>query len=444
MRLAFLSPLNPERSGISDYSEELLPYLARHAEIELVTREYLPENPVIRGAFVTRTPQEFLARRDSYDSVIYQIGNHYGYHGHMASCLRQVPGVVVLHDYSLSYLMLGLTVAQGDVASLEQILEPGYGNEARALARKILLGLIDPYELSLARPVVDMSTGIIVHNSYAFARLQREYPDKLIGIVRHATPVRDPLGDAAALRKKYGLPADDFVIVSVSRLAYNKRLDLAVQVLHDVVREHPQTRLILVGEGHLSRQAEKLIRRYRLQDNVLRTGFVSAQAYLDYIDLADAAIDIRYPTAGETSGGSLRLLQSGKPIVASAQGFFVELPPECCFVIAVEAEEQSMIRDALLKLIRDPDLRRRMGQAARAYALRNLTREQAADGYVEFVGRVNAEGRRPTRQWDLPARSSTFTLPLRVVHQTARLIQFSSQYGAAAAARRVWQHFGGA
>jgi len=36
MKLAYFSPLRPQRSGISDYSEELLPYLARAADINPV------------------------------------------------------------------------------------------------------------------------------------------------------------------------------------------------------------------------------------------------------------------------------------------------------------------------------------------------------------------------------------------------------------------------
>ena len=40
-RIAYISPLNPAPSGISDYSEELLPYLGQHCEITLYADEKL-------------------------------------------------------------------------------------------------------------------------------------------------------------------------------------------------------------------------------------------------------------------------------------------------------------------------------------------------------------------------------------------------------------------
>ena len=46
MRVAYFSPLNPQRSGISDYSEELLPYLGRYLDITLfVERGLTPAEP---------------------------------------------------------------------------------------------------------------------------------------------------------------------------------------------------------------------------------------------------------------------------------------------------------------------------------------------------------------------------------------------------------------
>ena len=42
MKLAVFTPLNPARCGVSDYSEALLPRLARHGEIEVFVDNYEP------------------------------------------------------------------------------------------------------------------------------------------------------------------------------------------------------------------------------------------------------------------------------------------------------------------------------------------------------------------------------------------------------------------
>ena len=51
MKLAYFSPLSPKHSGIADYSEELLPYLAQHAEIDLFVDGFTPTNEAITQAF---------------------------------------------------------------------------------------------------------------------------------------------------------------------------------------------------------------------------------------------------------------------------------------------------------------------------------------------------------------------------------------------------------
>src|SRR5438093_10682676 len=77
-RIAYLSPLNPAPSGISDYSEELLPYLAQYAEITLYIDEHLrPSNPELARhlAVLPIGRLERDQRRRPYDALLYHMGN---------------------------------------------------------------------------------------------------------------------------------------------------------------------------------------------------------------------------------------------------------------------------------------------------------------------------------------------------------------------------------
>ena len=61
MNLAYFSPLGPQRSGIADYSEELLPYLAEGADITLFVDGFKPTNRDLLARFertVVRTLTE--------------------------------------------------------------------------------------------------------------------------------------------------------------------------------------------------------------------------------------------------------------------------------------------------------------------------------------------------------------------------------------------------
>src|SRR5688572_32261198 len=167
LRLAFFPPFNPEKSGVSDYSEELLPYLAEKADIDLVTGPYKLSNPSIAGKFRVLSAAEFLAHADDYDMPIYQIANSVHQHGYMVPCMLARPGVSVFHDYYLHFLMLGLTVMRGNFAGLNRILQATYGADGRKLAYGLLLSIEDPYRVSLVQPLIDASRAVITHNECA-------------------------------------------------------------------------------------------------------------------------------------------------------------------------------------------------------------------------------------------------------------------------------------
>ena len=83
MRIAYFSPLNPQPSGISDYSEELLPYLAAEAEITLFVDGFAPANAEIRAQFSYhdyRHDPAALKTLSDYDAIVYHMGNDHRYH----------------------------------------------------------------------------------------------------------------------------------------------------------------------------------------------------------------------------------------------------------------------------------------------------------------------------------------------------------------------------
>ncbi len=431
MRLAYFTPLNPQRSGISDYSEELLPKLAELAEVDLVIGPYEPSSPEIARRFRVIHTAEFLANRTRYDCAIYQIGNSLQYHGYMIPCLRAVPGIVVLHDYSLSYLMLGLTLLRGNLKGLESALRPVHGTGARRLARRLLTSGLDNYEFSLALPIVEMSRGVIVHSAYARERLRADAPAKKIEVIRHATPIRELRDRRRELRSRFGFRKEDVILASISTLAYNKRFHLLLESLRILGDRFPRIRLIAVGSGRLDSKTTRLISRYGLRDRVVQTGWVSAQDYLDYIDLADIVTDLRYPSAGETSGSSLRAMQAGKPLIVSAHGAFLEIPDECCVRVPVGAGESEFLTRALTDLIEHPEKRLAMGSAARGFVLANLRIERAAESYIQFVEEVVGSPVPIGATWELPEAGSR-SLSARAVSLAYRVCRV----------RYVLRHYG--
>ncbi|MFS0555793.1 glycosyltransferase family 4 protein [Brevibacillus sp. 179-C9.3 HS] len=77
-RVAFFSPILPIKSGISDYSEDLLPYLKKYGlEIELFIDSYKPTSMSISHEFKIYDYKKFeeMNSQKDYDVIIYQMGN---------------------------------------------------------------------------------------------------------------------------------------------------------------------------------------------------------------------------------------------------------------------------------------------------------------------------------------------------------------------------------
>ena len=78
MRIAYFSPLSPIKSGVSHYSEELLPLLQEEFDIDLIIDDYQPTNKEITSRFETINylRYDWLLKERGYDMNIYQLGNN--------------------------------------------------------------------------------------------------------------------------------------------------------------------------------------------------------------------------------------------------------------------------------------------------------------------------------------------------------------------------------
>ena len=155
MKVAYYSPLPPERSGIADYSMLLLPALSRRLDVVPMRRG---RRRPPRGAHVS----------------LYHVGNDPQVHGWIVEALRRWPGVVVLHEFVLHHLVAGLTLARGDVATYLAAMEREGGLAARLLAHGVVERSVPPLwehrpeDFPLAGLVLDAvrDRGVIVQSRY--------------------------------------------------------------------------------------------------------------------------------------------------------------------------------------------------------------------------------------------------------------------------------------
>jgi len=392
-RVACFTPLSPVASGISYYSEDLLPTLARALELTVVVDGYTPTHAAaLTAAGVALLPArdyDRTARARPFAAAIYQFGNSPAHAYMYARALRE-PGVVVLHDVVLHHLRLWMAFNGGRAqrqAYIEE-LRALYGAAGEDLAREVLRGKTPAtlFDYPLVEPILAAAPAIIVHNAASAARLARLRPGSNVRIVPMGVPLPE-LPDRAAARARLGSAPDAFLVVSHGHVNPYKRLDVALRAFRRLATERPDARFVIAGSEApgLGATLERQIGFLGLGGRVRRLGFVTPETVNDLLAAADCCINLRHPSAGETSASLLRIMGAGLPVIVSDAGSFSEVPSGCVIKVPVGRIEEPLLAEYLIALARDGALRAGLGAAARAFVAGEHSVERAATGYLDVL-----------------------------------------------------------
>ncbi|MEN6627125.1 MAG: glycosyltransferase [Candidatus Sumerlaeia bacterium] len=191
------------------------------------------------------------------------------------------------------------------------------------------------------------------------------------------------------LRAELGIPEGVPVVGKVARLAPEKGHHLFLGAAAKVIKEFPEARFVCVGKGRSRAAIEALAKELGIERNVVLTGF--REDVPDIVALFD--IFTLTPTSGESLGTSiLEGFCMEKPAIATEVGGTGESvrDGQTGFLIkaAPEATQIDQLAEAMLKLLRDPELRTRMGQAGRAMVLEEFSPRNLATKCNEIYQRL--------------------------------------------------------
>ena len=355
MKLAFLSPLPPTRSGVAHYASLILPALREKFDLTAFSS--------LEGY-----------RAADFDLAIYQLGNNPHHEFVFAEAMRN-PGVVVLHDLVLHHLIVEMTLARGDEVGYVASMRASHGEAGAAWARGRAAGLHSEMGNFLLPGSVDLamrSRSVIVHNQWAADRLRSFGVTIPIEVVPHPFVAPEPSGDRDALRKRLGFGPNDRVIGFFGFLTSAKRGEVVLEAFRAAHRRDPRLRLLIVGEP-----APNVDMKALEGEGVITTGYVPDEAFDSYYAATDRLVNLRYPSAGETSGTLIRALAAGKPVAVSDYAQFAELPDDVVIKIPFGPHEVSELTGFFLRdLVDGSRLQRRWldGNATLAAAIAGYER----------------------------------------------------------------------
>lgn len=357
--LAVIAPYPPERSGVADYVEAQLSYLAAHYRLVLVCNDLATDLPSERFPGIVIGEAEFLASAQFHQRVVYHIGNS---PAHLLGfrLLRQIPGVVVMHDFFLSDVQQYVDTAIKGMATpaiCHLVESHGYQPLLQSMLEN---GSVDLSAYPCNLHVLERARKVLVHSDYVLRLTQQWYGAPMlrrfskIGFAKEQMPQQDRV----SAKVRLGYAPDDFLVATFGFATPAKSLETIIHAWSTSgLAKEPQAYLLIVGEFLDARYKTRIDRLIKLRQltNVRQVGYAEYDDYLNYLGAVDLAIQLRVQSRGETSAALLDCMANHVPLIANNHGFVEDIPNDAVWKIAADPDA-SELAAAIESFYRNPEV----------------------------------------------------------------------------------------
>ncbi|MGC9202097.1 MAG: glycosyltransferase family 4 protein [Thermoproteota archaeon] len=239
-----------------------------------------------------------------------------------------------------------ITLHGGDVRYL---IKP---NNRKDLYRAVLMNSFKIVSVSEA----------LVDEASSWLKIPRE---KFVVIPNGVDPdLFKPSPENSSIKNKYNV--DGPLVLYVGRLWYNKGLHLLLLAFKSVVQTIESAKLLVVGDGPLRNELVNVARRLNLMNNVVFVGEVDNKELPNYYNSCDV---FALPSVFEGQGiAALEAMSCGKPVVAFNVGGIPEVVEDGKTGFLVKPYSIKDFSESIIKLLKDPGLRKAMGIEGRKVA----------------------------------------------------------------------------
>jgi glycosyltransferase involved in cell wall biosynthesis len=194
------------------------------------------------------------------------------------------------------------------------------------------------------------------------------------------------------VHEAFWLPHGAPVVGNVAALVPHKGQRYLIDAAHLVVREIPDARFVILGEGELRDALERQVREQHLEKHVLLPGFrTDVLGCIKGFDL--------FAMSSVTEGLGTSLLDAmacSRAVVATRAGGIPEVVDDGVTGSLVPPRDHAAMAHAIVRLLKDNGLRKRMGEAGLARVSERFTVERMIAGtaaaYVLVAGRGHVAG----------------------------------------------------
>ncbi len=186
----------------------------------------------------------------------------------------------------------------------------------------------------------------------------------------------------------------DVRFLFMGRVIREKGIFEIIEAFEKVRQQVPNAFLTVAGIGEALDDAKALCATKGLSDSIEFLGFVTDQSKLAVLQRSDVFLLPTWWDEGLPCA-VLEVMTTGLPVIASPNGALTEILEDGVHGFLVPPKSAEVLAEKMLRLARDPGLRRTMGLTNQEFAKKHFSLERQKDVYTKLYRHLLAEPRLP-------------------------------------------------
>ncbi|MEX2805073.1 glycosyltransferase family 4 protein [Streptococcus sp. H31] len=347
-----------------------------------------------------------IAKAYQLDLIHTQTEFSLGLLGKLVAAALRIP---VIHTYHTQYEDYVGYIAKGRLVKpgMVKYIVRGYLSDLDGVIcpSRIVYNLLESYNVKIPKRIIP--TGINVE----------EY--------KRADITYDQIAD---LREELGISKGETMLLSLSRVSYEKNIQAVLQQFPAILAVNPRVKLVIVGDGPYLEKLKDLAEELQLGQSILFTGMVSHDQVALYYKAADFFISA---STSETQGLTyVESLASGRPVIAHGNPYLDDLITDKMFGTLFYKEED--LADAVIDAIVSTPAMTEKAYEAKMYEL--SAQHFAKSVYAFYLDVLISEKSKKQEKFSLtvkseqrPASSRTFRLAKRAISLPSKAVRVTAK-----------------
>lgn len=255
----------------------------------------------------------------------------------------------------------------------------------------VLTAALSPHKKKLMNKILAQAAGVVANSEFTKKELTKlGVPENKISIIYPCPEGEEGIDQEKLLeiKNRLGL-ADKKIILTVGRLVARKGHNRVVEALPMILKRVPQAIYVIIGDGPERENLKLQIANLKLDNEILLLGEVSEAKKTAFYQLCDVFVMVPRQIGPDVEGFGtvyLEANQYGKPVVASRSGGVAEAVADGVTGLLVEPENKDQIAEAVIKILADENLAKKLGERGRERVSKEFNWEIQAAKIEKLIG----------------------------------------------------------